>query len=101
MFHATCFGWLLFRANSMRDVTGMLKALLQPGWLPEFPGWIFQILLLALPLLGIQIRQERTQDPLAPLRLSLFPRIILYTFMLFMLVTYANTGSRAFIYFQF
>ena len=102
MFHGACFGWLLFRAGSMHDVAGMLKALfLQPGWSPDCAAWLFQIVLLGLPLLFIQILQEKTRDQLAPLRLSLFPRTVLYAGVALLLIVFANTGSRAFIYFQF
>lgn len=102
MFHAVCFGWLLFRAASMRDVLAMLKALVwQPGWSAECTAWMFQGVVLALPLLIVQILQEKGKDQLAPLRLSFFPRVLLYSWVALLLIIFANTGSRAFIYFQF
>lgn len=102
MFHAACFGWLLFRAESLRDVGGMLVALVRnPGWSAECTAWLFQIAFLSLPLWAVQILQERTGDSLAPLRLSLVPRTLLYATTAGLLILFANTGSRAFIYFQF
>jgi alginate O-acetyltransferase complex protein AlgI len=102
MFHAVCFGWLLFRATSMAEVGGMLSALVtRPEWSVICSAWTFQIAVLSAPLLLIQIMQERTGNQLAPLNLSLVPRTILYATIMVMLVTLANTGSRAFIYFQF
>jgi D-alanyl-lipoteichoic acid acyltransferase DltB (MBOAT superfamily) len=102
MFHAVCFSWLLFRAESMRDVTGMLRGLLTSfTWPPDCASWAFQMALFGAPLFAVQVLQERTGDPLAPMRLSLVPRTALYGALLIMLVAFANTGSRAFIYFQF
>ena len=102
MFHAVCFGWLLFRAESLRDVGGMLAALVRnPGWSADCTAWVFQIAFLSLPLWFVQILQERANDTLAPLRLSLVPRMLLYAATAGMLLLFANTGSRAFIYFQF
>ena len=101
-FHAVCFGWLLFRAESMQVVVGMLQAMIhKPGLFPEFAPWLFQLAVLGLPLLVVQVLQERTRDSLAPLRLSLVPRSALYMLVILMLLLFANTGSRAFIYFQF
>ncbi len=72
---------------------------------PSIPGicltWIFQMMVLGAPLLFVQILQERTRDTLAPLKLSLFPRTALYLGMLLMMILLSDTGSRAFIYFQF
>ena len=102
MFHAVCFGWLMFRAESMRDVAAMLASMAQkPGWTSECPAWFFQLVALSLPLWIVQILQERTRDSLAPLQLSLVPRTLLYAGMALLLLLFANTGSRAFIYFQF
>ena len=102
MFHAVCFGWLLFRAESMRDVAGMLAAVAtKPGWTPECPVWLFQMVLLSVPLWLVQILQERTGDSLAPMNLSIVPRTLLYAGIAILLLLLANTGSRAFIYFQF
>jgi len=102
LFHAVCFGWLLFRAESIGDVGRMMTAIVQNPSVPRIClSWIFQMVLLASPLLLVQILQERTQDTLAPLKLSLFPRTALYCGMLLMLILLSDTGSRAFIYFQF
>ena len=101
-FHAVCFGWLLFRAESMQVVAGMLHAMVQkPRLFPEFTSWLFQLAVLGLPLLAVQILQERTNDSLAPLRLSIVPRTALYMLLILLFLLLANTGSRAFIYFQF
>lgn len=102
MFHAVCLSWLLFRAESMGVVSRMLAgALSDPRWLPACTDWVIQMMVLAWPLALVELLQERTGDALAPVRLSLFPRVALYGILLLMVVGLGNTGSRAFIYFQF
>ena len=101
-FHAVCFGWLLFRAESLHGALDMLRSLFSDFRpFPDAPAWIFQLAFLGAPILLVQILQERVGDTLAPLRLSLFPRAALYASLAIMLVLFANVGSRAFIYFQF
>ena len=102
MFHFVCFGWLLFRSTSMGDVGAMLFALFT-NWTfsDECTGWLFQIVFLTLPLFIIQLLQEKGKDQLAPMKLSVVPRLMLYSTIVVMLLLFANTGSRAFIYFQF
>ena len=59
------------------------------------------IAILAVPLLLIELLQEKACDQAAPLRLSLLPRTALLAGLMLMIVGVGNTGSRAFIYFQF
>lgn len=102
MFHAICFGWLLFRAANMQDVVGMLTALFSDlRFSGEYGVWMLQMAILGFPLFIVQLLQERFGDQLAPMKLSLFPRVALYATVSIMLIALANTGSRAFIYFQF
>lgn len=102
MFHLACGGWLLFRAQSMGQVGEMLAGLLNLGTvtLGDLSPW-FMLAILCAPLWFVQYFQEKSGDPLAPMKLSLFPRTLLLTLMFIMMWTLGNTGSRAFIYFQF
>lgn len=102
MFHLACLGWLLFRAQTIGQVGTMLSGLVTPGDFvrADLSPWLTLIALCA-PLWFVQILQEKTGDPLAPMKLSLFPRTILLAVIFLMLWTLGNTGSRAFIYFQF
>ncbi len=102
MFHLACIGWLLFRAQTLGQVGTMLRGLVMPGnfaW-SDLSPWITFVLLCS-PLWLVQLLQEKTGDPLAPMKLSLFPRTMLLAVIFLMLWAVGNTGSRAFIYFQF
>ena len=102
MFHAVCVSWLLFRAESIGQALEMFLSFFSTAWWHESlaPG-LFQLSVLCTPLFLVQVLQTRTSDLLSPMRLSLVPRLLLYSIVLLMLVTLGNTGSRAFIYFQF
>lgn len=54
MFHLTCYGWLLFRASSLEQVTGMTRALADPlnGY---DAALLWQMAPFVLPLLGVQL----------------------------------------------
>jgi hypothetical protein len=80
----------------------MLTALAtHPGFNSHCAAWLFQMVFLSTPLVLVQVLQEKRRDSLAPIRLSLVPRSALYALVIIMIVTLGNTGSRAFIYFQF
>jgi alginate O-acetyltransferase complex protein AlgI len=102
MFHLACIGWLLFRAQSMGQVGQMVAGLLQPAALTlgDLSPWLMFAFLCA-PLWFVQYFQEKTGDMLAPMKLSILPRTALLATIFLMIWTLGNTGSRAFIYFQF
>ncbi len=102
MFHLVCFGWLLFRAPDLARVGEMLSGLFTA---PVFDAsalspWLALIILCA-PLWMVQLLQEKSGDPMAPVKLSLMPRVLLLSTMITMMLALGNTGNRAFIYFQF
>ena len=59
------------------------------------------MLLLYSPVLAVQIQQERRDDLLYPLSMSLPSRILLYAAMAILLLTLGKTDGGAFIYIQF
>ena len=103
MFHAVCIGWLLFRARSMGQVGEMLASFVRGPWHlgRQTASDFAAIALLILPLLLVQLLQESAGDLAAPLRLSLLPRAAMFSLLMLLIVCIGNTGSRAFIYFQF
>ncbi len=102
MFHLVCFGWLLFRASSLEQVSQMLTAL-TANWslTPELPQEVWQVAVLCLPLLMIQFLEERSGNLNAISQLSLLPRTAVYATVMMAILTLGSFGGREFIYFQF
>ena len=101
MFAMTCYGWLLFRATSLDQVTGMSQALLQP-----LAGLDVEALktigLYALPLIVVQWVQWRSGE-LQFMRLPIIPgwlKPALYAGMFYAAVFMGGT-PQSFVYFQF
>ncbi len=101
-FHAVCIGWLLFRAQSWGQVVAMTKqAVQQPVLDGTFWSGMAMLACLCAPLWIMECLQEWKKDQLVIFRMSLLPRALCYAVLLLMLVVLGNTGSLAFIYFQF
>jgi len=104
MFHLTCLGWLLFRAESITQFLNMTKSLFL-NWSTSFPiqhGRIF--LLTVLPLLTFQLIQALKKDFYWPLHAS--PTIkqavtVIALTMIFILISTGLPTQQAFVYFQF
>lgn len=102
MFHLTCFGWLLFRAEDFTHVTQLVSALIGP-W--EFSqanaqhAWM--LILLGLPLIAWQFLQELTGELELAEKLSPVTRLLVYAVMLFGIIALGEFGGQEFIYFQF
>ena len=102
MFHLTCIGWLLFRAESLAQAGRMLVALVGPWqWTGELAQPAWQIVLLCGPLLMVQLLEERTKNLNLIPCLSLLPRTLAYAATLGAILTLGNFGGQEFIYFQF
>ena len=102
MFHLACLGWLLFRAESMGQVAEFLIVLVSDFRLgAEWSRYALWMVVVCTPLFFVQILQEWSGDLLAPLRLSLLPRVALIATCLVMLIGIGHTGGQTFIYFQF
>lgn len=102
MFHLVCLGWLLFRASSVDQITGMLAALASPWTVtPALTQEVWQVGVLCLPLLAVQLLEERTGNLNAIAELSILPRSLVYAATLISIFTLGSFGGREFIYFQF
>lgn len=101
MFHLTCFGWLLFRAADLQQVATML-AQLRTGWTNlEMTPDVWTFLLLAIPVMTVQLCEERSGNLNFLPSLSVFPRAIVYALALLSILGLGSFGGREFIYFQF
>lgn len=103
MFHLTCFGWLIFRAESLGQLSTMLAALHDLSVPLSVDGQImaWKLILLASPVFLFHLAQEycRTTE-LVPF-LSIMPRAAVYSGMIIAIFAVGSFGSREFIYFQF
>ena len=105
-FHLVCFGWLLFRAVALRDVPLMLASIVGLSGQPVAATpdlmlfWAFAFATL-LPLLVIEIAQERSRDLLATERWAPTRRLAMGLVLFAFIVVVGATGGDEFIYFQF
>ena len=102
MFHWVCFGWLLFRLESIRDLPVMLCRLVTE-W--DFSGGVGAALAAlagysALVII-IQFTQYLKKDLLVVQRFPAWLRVALYVVMYFSLTIGGAFDGRQFIYFQF
>lgn len=98
----TLYGWLLFRSSSADQVLQLTGSL--GNWAPEFwvPLQIRELLLLASPLLAMQIWQWRCNDPEAAMRLPGWARGIVQAVLIYLIILFwENDAPSSFIYFQF
>jgi alginate O-acetyltransferase complex protein AlgI len=107
-FHLVCFGWLLFRADSMTQVASMVKAICSP-----WPWWIlvganslratgfFMLCGYSLPLILVECAQHYRTDLNVILRMPVWARGLAYTAMFYGIVLYGSRLGQPFIYFQF
>jgi D-alanyl-lipoteichoic acid acyltransferase DltB (MBOAT superfamily) len=107
MFHLACFGWILFRSESLSQTVNTILALSNDFiWTYRASTWSWQLTVLVAPLLILDILEERigqrkNQTCPAIFRISLLPRTCAYATLILMLVALGNFGGQPFIYFQF
>lgn len=102
MFHLTCFGWLLFRAQSVTAIGVFLQAIVtRPGWSPEATEVVRNVIYYGWFLVAFQVLQARTGtlDPMK--RMHWFLRLNIWIFVLMSLLALAPEQKQAFIYFAF
>lgn len=102
-FHIVCIGWLLFRAQSMRQAGNMLKGLVLNFNFVRGVGleeiWGKSILFIML-LFIVQIFQYKKDDLFVVLKWKPTIQIIFYIVVLYSILL-GVSGGNEFIYFQF
>ena len=102
MFQLACAGWLLFRADSMSQVWGMLYQLVTNMRFTEYSLFMLGMLgFFAAPLFAFEIWLDRKQDALALTKIHWLPRAMWYSYLVLMLWFFAPEVHHEFIYFQF
>ncbi len=103
MFHLTCYGWLIFRARSARQLGEMSVSLFtdfSPGS-ANVPGILVPLLLYTTPLLLVHAVEAYYDDLLVVPRLSPGMRYSVYAAVFYLTMLFGNFGGADFIYFQF
>src|SRR3954454_16262321 len=77
-FHMICLGWLIFRANSIAQVRGMLTAIVAKAAIPA-SAYILPVSIVILPLLIVQLVQYLSKDLDVIARTPWYVRSVFYT----------------------
>jgi alginate O-acetyltransferase complex protein AlgI len=103
MFQLTCFGWLIFRARSLKQVTDMIQSIATNFTFPSAATYeALEILFYVLPLIAINALQMRSADNnWGVLRLKTPARLAVVTGLYWLIAVWGQFGARQFIYFQF
>jgi alginate O-acetyltransferase complex protein AlgI len=103
MFHVTCFGWLIFRAESLdqlRRFAGLVVRDFHPTPM-TVDSLLVPLLLIVGPLLPVHIYQARHDSEDAPLGLPMVVRYALYGALFWAVLVWGDFEGAQFIYFQF
>lgn len=94
-------GWLLFRCRSIAMILSMASSFSSLAWLPKHTHVAESLLVLAAPLIVVELWQWWRADLLAPLRLRPFAFGLLGGTLLAITVVMFERLQNVFIYFQF
>jgi D-alanyl-lipoteichoic acid acyltransferase DltB (MBOAT superfamily) len=103
MFHATCYGWLIFRAESVQQI-GSFTRLVLTDFLPSgntVPSLLAPCAAIVLPLLVVHVFQARHGSESAVLGLRWPVRYALYVAVFYLVLVFGDFQGAQFIYFQF
>lgn len=104
-FQLVCYGWLLFRANSMEQIISMTSSLSEvSGYLHTRHLVIDDLILLvacSLLFLSVQLIQWYRRDLEFTIRAPMLVRAFIYACGLLGFLFFGADGGQAFIYFQF
>jgi D-alanyl-lipoteichoic acid acyltransferase DltB (MBOAT superfamily) len=103
MFHLTCFGWLIFRARSARQLSEMTASLVTrfaPGSV-NVEGILIPLLLYTTPLVIVHVCEAYHDDLLIVPKLPPLVRYSVYAATFYLTLLFGNFGGAEFIYFQF
>jgi D-alanyl-lipoteichoic acid acyltransferase DltB (MBOAT superfamily) len=103
MFHLTCLGWLIFRAENLGQLMSMLKSLIfYFGQHSDKAGYLAkQILFYSWLAMGVQALQKYRNDLLAITKIQGVGMVALCVGMYFLFILWGEFGGHEFIYFQF
>ncbi len=103
MFHLTCFGWLIFRARSARQL-GTMTASLFTAFAPRsinVDALLVPLVMYVTPLLLVHVCEAAYDNLLVVPRLPRPVRYSVYAATFYLTLLFGNFGGGEFIYFQF
>ncbi len=106
-FHLVCFGWLIFRAQSINQVFAMLKALLfnfkiAAHLTPAYPKYGFsEIIFFVWIVIVVQMFQFQKSDLMVIFKSNRWLKVIFYFTCFYLILIFGVNGAKEFIYFQF
>jgi alginate O-acetyltransferase complex protein AlgI len=103
MYHLTCYGWLIFRARSARQLVGMSASLFTAFHLSSVnvEGILVPVLMYTTPLILVHACEAWHDDLLIVPRLPAGVRYSVYAATFYLTMLFGNFGGAEFIYFQF
>ena len=99
-FQMVCLGWLIFRANSVEQLLGMLQAIIDRPAIP-MASYLIPVMVITFPLILVQFAQYMTDDLDIVARTPWYVRSVFYTLLFYAFVLGGEFGGSQFIYFQF
>src|SRR3954471_8510134 len=99
-FHLICVGWLIFRASSIAQVRGMIRAIVDRPAIPA-SSYLLPVMVAVVPLLMYQAVQYVSKDLDVIERTPWYVRSVFYTACFYAFVLAGEFGGSQFIYFQF
>ena len=102
MFHAVCYGWLLFRARSFAQIRSFTGALLGLPWAwAGLSSPIALLLALGTMLWAVELWVRNADDPTTSVGWNYGLGALACAVMIVVLVVLAPPATQSFIYFQF
>lgn len=103
MFHVTCYGWLIFRAQSAGQILDFTRQLVTDLTFTSatVESLLVPLLWIVTPLLAVHAWQAWHDDEAAVLRLPLPVRYAVYAGVFWLVLVFGNFEGAEFIYFQF
>ena len=91
---------MIFRSQSIEQLLGILKALVDRPAIPA-SAYLIPVMVLIIPLLVVQLIQYLTKDLDIVLKTPWYVRSVFYTICFYAFVIGGNFGGGQFLYFQF
>ena len=101
MFQLACVGWMIFRAEDLAQLTGLLAALSRGFAMGDAALWLEPAAWLILPLFAFQWLQEYRKDLELILTWPAVLRTAVYVVLVFAIILLGEDGGSPFLYFQF